>query len=116
MNQKSDVAAVVEAAAGHAPDAAAIAAMAKTYRDLLGFLPPRVSDRFNVTGVLDPRSVQLQEAMRDHAMETHLFDAKTVQLIRAQMRRHLDRAAGCGEPLLPISGPAGGQSRGVCPA
>jgi 4-carboxymuconolactone decarboxylase len=41
----------------------------------------RVSDRFNVTGVLDPRSVQLQEAMRDHAMETHLFDAKTVQLI-----------------------------------
>jgi 4-carboxymuconolactone decarboxylase len=81
MNQKSDVAAVVEAAAGHAPDAAAIAAMAKTYRDLLGFLPPRVSDRFTVTGVLDPRSVQLQEAMRDHAMETHLFDAKTVQLI-----------------------------------
>ncbi len=81
MNQKSDVASLMQAFTGCSPDTAALEAMAQTYRQLLGFLPPRVNDRFHVTGVLDPRAVELQEAMRDHAMETTAFDAKTVQLI-----------------------------------
>ena len=81
MKPNSDLPAVLEKATGRAPDPKAIDAMAQTYRDLLGFLPPRVNDRFNVTGILDPRTLELQEAIRDQVMETDVFDAKTVQLI-----------------------------------
>jgi alkylhydroperoxidase/carboxymuconolactone decarboxylase family protein YurZ len=81
MSQKFDAAALVEAATGRAPDAAQVAALSVTYKDMLGFVPPRVSDRLNLTSVLDPRSMELQEAVRTHALDTPVFDSKTVQLV-----------------------------------
>ncbi|AZD30506.1 carboxymuconolactone decarboxylase family protein [Pseudomonas chlororaphis] len=51
------------------------------YRDLLGYVPPRIQARFGTTGVLDPELVKLQEAMRSHAMDTPHLDPKMVQII-----------------------------------
>lgn len=51
------------------------------YEDLLGFVPPRIEARINVTGALDPKMVDLQEQMREHAMYPESFDVKTTQLM-----------------------------------
>lgn len=81
MSKTFDAVALTEAATQQVPDAARVAALSETYKDLLGFVPPRVSDRLNITSVLDPRSMELQEEIRTHAMETTCFDAKTTQVI-----------------------------------
>jgi alkylhydroperoxidase/carboxymuconolactone decarboxylase family protein YurZ len=54
---------------------------AQTYRDMLGFLPPRVQARLHVTGALDPTLLDLQEKIRTHALNPACFDDKTVQLM-----------------------------------
>jgi 4-carboxymuconolactone decarboxylase len=54
---------------------------ARIYRELLGFVPPRIEARIHVTGALDPRLLDLQEQMRAHAMYPTCFDVKTVQLM-----------------------------------
>src|SRR5437763_12200152 len=51
------------------------------YKDLIGFLPPRIEARINVTGALDPQLLDLQERMRAQAMYPKCFDVKTVQLM-----------------------------------
>ena len=51
------------------------------YRDLIGFLPPRIEARINVTGALDPELLDLQEKMRARAMYPKCFDVKTSQLM-----------------------------------
>jgi len=51
------------------------------YRDLIGFLPPRIQARINVTGALDPELLDLQEKMRARAMYPKCFDVKTSQLM-----------------------------------
>ena len=51
------------------------------YKDLLGFVPPRIQSRFAVTGALDPKMLDLQEQARTHAMYPECFDQKTVQLM-----------------------------------
>ncbi len=51
------------------------------YKDLLGFVPPRIEARLAVTGALDPALLDLQERMREHAMYPKCFDVKTVQLM-----------------------------------
>ncbi len=51
------------------------------YQELLGFVPPRIRSRFQVTGALDPRMLDLQEAARTHAMYPDCFDQKTAQLM-----------------------------------
>ncbi|ANN72246.1 carboxymuconolactone decarboxylase family protein [Bordetella bronchialis] len=56
-------------------------ALGDSYRDLLGYLPPRVESRLLVTGALDPELVRLQEAVRAHAMNPKCFDTKTAQLM-----------------------------------
>lgn len=56
-------------------------AIAQSYRDMAGFLPPRVEARLAITGTLDPKMVQLQEQARAHALSTECFDEKMVQLI-----------------------------------
>jgi alkylhydroperoxidase/carboxymuconolactone decarboxylase family protein YurZ len=56
-------------------------ALAQSYRDMAGFLPPRVEARLAVTGSLDPKMVELQEQVRAHALNTNCFDEKMVQLI-----------------------------------
>ncbi|UCH47015.1 MAG: carboxymuconolactone decarboxylase family protein [Betaproteobacteria bacterium] len=51
------------------------------YRELLGFVPPRIEARLNVTGALDPKMIELQEQMREHGMYPKSFDVKTAQLM-----------------------------------
>jgi 4-carboxymuconolactone decarboxylase len=51
------------------------------YKELIGFLPPRIEARINVTGALDPELLDLQEKMRTHAMYPKCFDVKTSQLM-----------------------------------
>lgn len=51
------------------------------YREMLGFVPPRIRSRFQVTGALDPTMLDLQEQARTHAMYPECFDQKTVQLM-----------------------------------
>ena len=51
------------------------------YKDLLGFVPPRIEARLNVTGALDPVLLDLQERMREQAMYPKCFDVKTAQLM-----------------------------------
>ena len=51
------------------------------YRDLIGFLPPRIEARINVTGALNPDLLDLQEQMRVLAMYPKCFDVKTSQLM-----------------------------------
>ena len=51
------------------------------YEELLGFVPPRIEARMNVTGALDPTMVDMQEKMREHAMYPESFDVKTTQLM-----------------------------------
>lgn len=58
-----------------------VAHLADSYRDLLGYLPPRVDARLAVTGALDPELVRMQEEVRAHAMNPACFDAKTAQLM-----------------------------------
>lgn len=53
----------------------------KIYEELIGFVPPRIEARLNVTGALDPKLVELQEQMRAHAMYPKSFDVKTAQLM-----------------------------------
>lgn len=51
------------------------------YKELIGFVPPRIEARMAVSGALDPEIVELQEAMRKHAMYPKCFDVKTSQLM-----------------------------------
>ncbi len=51
------------------------------YKELIGFVPPRIEARINVTGALDPKLLDLQERMRAHAMYPKCFDVKTAQLM-----------------------------------
>lgn len=51
------------------------------YKELLGFVPPRIRARMAVTGALDPKLLELQEALRAHAMYPKCFDTKTSQLM-----------------------------------
>jgi alkylhydroperoxidase/carboxymuconolactone decarboxylase family protein YurZ len=52
-----------------------------TYHELLGFVPPRIEARLNVTGALDPAMLDLQEKIREHGMYPKCFDVKTAQLM-----------------------------------
>lgn len=51
------------------------------YKELIGFVPPRIEARLNVTGALDPELLDLQESMRERAMYPKCFDVKTAQLM-----------------------------------
>lgn len=51
------------------------------YKELLGFVPPRIRARMAVTGAIDPKLLELQEALRAHAMYPKCFDTKTAQLM-----------------------------------
>ena len=62
-------------------DARQVAEAGKIYDDLIGFVPPRIEARLNVTGALDPKLVDLQEQMRAHAMYPRSFDVKTAQMM-----------------------------------
>ena len=74
-------ASVVAQAIGEPKDSAAQQRQADSYRQLLGYLPPRVEARLQVTGALDPALVEMQEQIRAHAMNPPCFDVKTAQLM-----------------------------------
>ncbi|TAK49082.1 MAG: carboxymuconolactone decarboxylase family protein [Xanthobacteraceae bacterium] len=57
------------------------AARGAIYKDLLGFVPPRIEARINVTGALDPEMLDIQERMREHGMYPKCFDVKTAQMM-----------------------------------
>ena len=73
---------IVKKSIGEYSDKKATAAeRGRIYEELLGFVPPRIEARINVTGALDPTMVDLQEKMREHAMYPKSFDVKTAQLM-----------------------------------
>lgn len=53
----------------------------QAYKDLVGFVPPRIAARLAVTGALDPELLHLQEEVRRHALYPECFDTKTAQLM-----------------------------------
>jgi alkylhydroperoxidase/carboxymuconolactone decarboxylase family protein YurZ len=65
----------------YADDKATAEQRFEIYKELIGFLPPRIEARINVTGALDPKLLDLQEQMRAHAMYPKCFDVKTAQLM-----------------------------------
>ncbi|MCX7140342.1 MAG: carboxymuconolactone decarboxylase family protein [Proteobacteria bacterium] len=72
----------VQAAMGEYADKdQTLAQRAAIYQELLGFVPPRIEARLNVTGALDPKMLELQESMREHGMYPKCFDVKTAQLM-----------------------------------
>lgn len=52
-----------------------------TYRELIGFVPPRIVARTDLLGRLDPELLRLEEELRQRAMYPACFDVKTAQLM-----------------------------------
>ena len=76
-----DTKAVREQIGVYADKAATLDERNEIYRDLIGFVPPRIEARMAVTGALDPTLLDMQERMREHAMYPKCFDVKTAQLM-----------------------------------
>jgi 4-carboxymuconolactone decarboxylase len=74
--------AVVQRAIGdYADDNQSLEQRGEPYRELLGFVPPRIEARLHVTGALDPTMLDLQERIRAHGMYPACFDTRTAQLM-----------------------------------
>src|SRR5215510_8832067 len=76
-----DAKAVRERIGAYADPAVSLEDRGAIYKDLLGFVPPRIEARLAVTGALDPQLLALQEQMRERAMYPDCFDVKTAQLM-----------------------------------
>ena len=64
------------------------------YKELIGFVPPRIEARMAVIGALDPTLLDMQEKMREHAMYPKCFDVKTAQLMLfGMLLMHMSDAA-----------------------
>jgi alkylhydroperoxidase/carboxymuconolactone decarboxylase family protein YurZ len=51
------------------------------YEELIGFVPPRIIARTDFLARIDPGLLDMQEAVRKHAMYPDCFDVKTAQLM-----------------------------------
>lgn len=51
------------------------------YTELIGFVPPRIEARTDLLARVDPELLEMQEAIRKHAMYPSCFDVKTAQLM-----------------------------------
>jgi alkylhydroperoxidase/carboxymuconolactone decarboxylase family protein YurZ len=51
------------------------------YRELIGFVPPRIAARTDLLSRLDPQLLALEEDVRRRAMYPTCFDVKTTQLM-----------------------------------
>lgn len=51
------------------------------YRDLIGFVPPRIIARTDFLARLDPALLSMEEELRKRAMYPACFDVKTAQLM-----------------------------------
>ena len=76
-----DTKAVQDAMGEYADEKQTLAQRAAIYQELIGFVPPRIEARLNVTGALDPQMLDLQERIREHGMYPKCFDVKTAQLM-----------------------------------
>lgn len=76
-----DTKAVRERIGAYADKTATLDERNEIYRELIGFVPPRIEARMAVTGALDPELLAMQERMREHAMYPKCFDVKTAQLM-----------------------------------
>lgn len=76
-----DRAAVERSIGAYADREATLEQRGEIYKDLVGFVPPRIEARLAVTGALDPQLLDLQERLRAHAMYPKCFDVKTAQLM-----------------------------------
>ena len=76
-----DQAAVARRIGAYADSEQTLEQRGSVYKELLGFVPPRIEARFHVTGALDPTMVDLQEKIREHGMYPKCFDVKTAQLM-----------------------------------
>ncbi len=59
----------------------AVEAYRDMYRELIGFVPPRIEARTDLLARLDPELLAMQEAIRQRAMYPAPFDVKTAQLL-----------------------------------
>ena len=73
--------AVRERIGAYADKEQTVAQRSAIHKELIGFVPPRIEARINVTGALDPELLDMQERMRAHAMYPKCFDVKTTQLM-----------------------------------
>jgi alkylhydroperoxidase/carboxymuconolactone decarboxylase family protein YurZ len=78
---RTDTKAVAEQIGPYADKVATLDERNEIYRDLIGFVPPRIEARLAVTGALDPVLLDMQERMREHAMYPKCFDVKTAQMM-----------------------------------
>jgi len=76
-----DQATVRSAIGSYADQEQTIEQRGAVYKELLGFVPPRIEARLHVTGALDPTMLDLQEQIRAHGMYPKCFDIKTSQLM-----------------------------------
>jgi alkylhydroperoxidase/carboxymuconolactone decarboxylase family protein YurZ len=76
-----DQQAVQRTIGGYADKQQTLEQRGEVYRELLGFVPPRIEARLHVTGALDPAMLDLQEKIREHGMYPQCFDVKTAQLM-----------------------------------
>ena len=76
-----DTKAVSEQIGPYADTRATLDERSAIYKELLGFVPPRIEARLAVTGALDAEILDLQERLRGHAMYPRCFDVKTAQLM-----------------------------------
>lgn len=81
MPERIDRQAVIQAVGKYADTTQAMKDREQTYKDLVGFVPPRIEARLHVTGAIDPKVLALQEQLREHAMYPKCFDVKTAQLM-----------------------------------
>ena len=81
LPQRIDAQAVAEKIGPYADARATLEERGAIYKELLGFVPPRIEARLAVTGALDPEVLDLQERLRAHAMYPRCFDVKTAQLM-----------------------------------
>ena len=81
LPQRIDLKAVRDRIGAYADKSASLEDRTDIYRELIGFVPPRIEARMAVTGALDPALLDMQEKMREHAMYPKCFDVKTAQLM-----------------------------------
>lgn len=62
-------------------NADALEPLRRRYRDMVGFVPPRIDGRLTQLADADPVLLDLQERLRAHVMYPDGMDQKTVQLI-----------------------------------
>lgn len=78
---RPDTEVVRERIGEYADPVSTLAERGAIYKELIGFVPPRIEARLAVTGALNPKLLDLQEQMRAHAMYPKSFDVKTAQII-----------------------------------